>query len=101
MSLAPDDPSTAEPHGDERHWPPVALRVPPDIVALLFDLDGVLTQTAEVHGVAWKEMSDAYPRERSARSGEPFRPSDLSSDYREHIVGKLRADGRWAAPVNR
>ena len=41
----------------------VELRVPPGITALLFDLDGVLTQTSKVHFAAWKEMFDAFLRE--------------------------------------
>ena len=47
----------------------------------LFDLDGVLTQTAKVHAAAWKEMFDAYLRERSEQTGEPFRPFKIASDY--------------------
>jgi beta-phosphoglucomutase family hydrolase len=67
--------------------------VPDGITACLFDLDGVLTQTAKVHAAAWKQMFDAYLRERSAETGEPFRPFDLSSDYPDYVDGKLRADG--------
>ena len=44
--------------------------------ACLFDLDGVLTQTATVHAAAWKAMFDAYLRERAARADEPFAPFD-------------------------
>jgi beta-phosphoglucomutase family hydrolase len=67
--------------------------VPDGITACLFDLDGVLTQTAKVHAAAWKQMFDAHLRERSAETGEPFRPFDLSSDYPDYVDGKLRADG--------
>jgi beta-phosphoglucomutase family hydrolase len=67
--------------------------LPADISACLFDLDGVLTQTAKVHAAAWKNMFDAFLLDRSRQSGEPFRPFDLSKDYREYVDGKLRPDG--------
>ncbi len=72
---------------------PLTVGLPAGIVACLFDLDGVLTQTAKVHAAAWKEMFDAYLRERSARSGEPFVPFDAERDYDEYVDGKPRADG--------
>ena len=59
----------------------------------LFDLDGVLTQTAKVHDAAWKEMFDAYLRERAQRTGEPFVPFDPVKDYDEYVDGKPRPDG--------
>src|SRR5918996_4239586 len=58
---------------------------PAGISACLFDLDGVLTQTAKVHAAAWKEMFDAFLRERSRREGEPFRPLQLPAGYLEHV----------------
>ncbi len=61
--------------------------------AVLFDLDGVLTQTAKLHAAAWKEMFDAYLRERAARTGERFREFDIATDYKKYIDGKLRQDG--------
>jgi beta-phosphoglucomutase family hydrolase len=64
------------------------LRLPDAIRALLFDMDGVLTQTATVHAAAWKEMFDAY-LER-AGVGPPF---DADRDYGEYVDGKPRADG--------
>ena len=59
---------------------------------VLFDLDGVLTQTAKVHAAAWKEMFDAFLRERSEQTG-PFRPFKIASDYVKYVDGKLRQDG--------
>jgi beta-phosphoglucomutase family hydrolase len=59
----------------------------------LFDLDGVLTQTATVHAAAWKEMFDGYLREWAARTGEEFRPFDPDADYAEYVDGKPRYDG--------
>ncbi|MBD0328685.1 MAG: beta-phosphoglucomutase family hydrolase [Thermoleophilia bacterium] len=67
--------------------------LPDHITACLFDLDGVLTATARVHAAAWKEMFDAYLRERSQRTDEPFRPFELPGDYAAHVDGKLRQDG--------
>ena len=61
--------------------------------AVLFDMDGVLTATAEVHARAWKRTLDAFLAERSERSGEPFRPFELSTDYLLYVDGKPRLDG--------
>jgi beta-phosphoglucomutase family hydrolase len=69
------------------------LGLPRQVVACLFDLDGVLTQTARLHAAAWKEMFDAYLRERSGRTGEPFVPFDSGADYNEYVDGKPRFDG--------
>jgi beta-phosphoglucomutase family hydrolase len=66
------------------------LGLPDGIRACLFDLDGVLTQTAKVHDAAWKEMFDAYLRDRD---GEGFTPFDADRDYGEYVDGKPRADG--------
>jgi beta-phosphoglucomutase family hydrolase len=64
-------------------------RLPDAIRACLFDLDGVLTDTASIHAAAWKEMSDAFLRGRAA----PFVPFDAARDYDEHVDGKQRSDG--------
>jgi len=69
------------------------LDLPPGITACLFDLDGVLTQTAKVHARAWKEMFDGFLRERAEQSGEPFVPFDRPTDYDEYVDGKPRLDG--------
>ena len=67
--------------------------LPEAVRACLFDLDGVLTQTAKVHAAAWKEMFDAYLGQRAARTGEAFRPFDDVADYDEYVDGKPRYDG--------
>ena len=69
------------------------LGLPSGIRACLFDLDGVLTQTARVHAQAWKEMFDAFLRERSERTGEAFVPFDAVADYSAYVDGKPRYDG--------
>jgi beta-phosphoglucomutase family hydrolase len=69
------------------------LGLPDGIRGCLFDLDGVLTQTAKVHDAAWKQMFDQFLRERADQAGQPFRPFDPARDYEEYVDGKPRADG--------
>src|SRR5918996_739907 len=69
------------------------LGLPTGVRACLFDLDGVLTQTAKVHAAAWKQMFDDYLRERAERTGGEFIPFDLAEDYGEYVDGKPRNDG--------
>jgi beta-phosphoglucomutase family hydrolase len=66
------------------------LGLPDPIQACLFDLDGVLTQTAKVHAAAWKQMFDDYLRQRD---GDGFTPFDAHRDYDEFVDGKPRPDG--------
>jgi beta-phosphoglucomutase family hydrolase len=61
--------------------------------AWLFDLDGVITDTARVHAEAWKQMFDAFLRARADRSGCTFRPFDPVGDYEAYVDGKPRYDG--------
>ena len=65
------------------------LGLPDGVTALLFDLDGVLTDTASVHQKAWKEMFDGYLRERDGNGFQEF----TSSDYERYVDGKPRYDG--------
>jgi beta-phosphoglucomutase family hydrolase len=67
--------------------------LPTGIIACLFDLDGVLTQTAKIHAAAWKELFDTFLRTRAKQSGESFRPFDIATDYPRYVDGKLREDG--------
>jgi beta-phosphoglucomutase family hydrolase len=69
------------------------LGLPDTIRACLFDLDGVLTDTASVHRTAWKAMFDSYLRRRSERTDEKFVPFDAGSDYENYVDGKPRDDG--------
>jgi beta-phosphoglucomutase family hydrolase len=69
------------------------LKLPSAIRACLFDLDGVLTDTASLHAAAWKEMFDTFLRSRAADEGAQFVPFDPVRDYREFIDGKQRSDG--------
>jgi len=61
--------------------------------AVLFDLDGVVTCTAQVHATAWKAMFDSYLRARAAREGEDRAPFDLERDYRRYLDSRPRVQG--------
>lgn len=61
--------------------------------AVLFDLDGVITNTATLHATCWKQMFDEYLRERAEQKGEAFRPFDIATDYRLYVDGEPRFDG--------
>lgn len=67
--------------------------LPKHIRACLFDLDGVLTDTASVHKKAWQAMFDDFLRARARRGGEPFVPFDVGADYLRYVDGKKREDG--------
>jgi len=70
--------------------PGAALR---DLDAVIFDMDGVVTQTALVHAAAWKKLFDAYLRDRAEATGQPFVPFDEHADYERYVDGKNRYDG--------
>jgi beta-phosphoglucomutase family hydrolase len=61
--------------------------------AALFDLDGVITDTANLHAASWKQMFDEYLKKRAAEKAEAFRPFDIATDYRLYVDGKPRFDG--------
>jgi len=61
--------------------------------AFLFDLDGVLTDTASVHANCWKTMFDAYLKRRATITGEPFVEFHVEDDYHPYVDGKPRYDG--------
>jgi len=69
------------------------LGLPENIRACLFDLDGVLTDTASVHRKAWKAMFDEFLRDRADREGSEFVPFDPGDDYQTYVDGKPRDDG--------
>ena len=69
------------------------LGLPPLTRACLFDLDGVLTQTAKLHSAAWKRMFDDFLLQWSSQSGKAFVPFDAVRDYQRYVDGKLRIDG--------
>ena len=61
--------------------------------AVLFDLDGVVTDTAKVHAAAWKRLFDEFLSARSAATGESFGSFDLELDYHRYVDGKPRYKG--------
>ena len=65
------------------------LGLPDGVTALLFDLDGVLTDTASVHQKCWKDMFDDFLRERDGDGFQEFSPRD----YERYVDGKPRYDG--------
>jgi len=60
----------------------LALGLPTHITACLFDLDGVITQTAKVHAQAWKQTFDEF-----------HIPFEIVPDYPTYVDGKPRVDG--------
>lgn len=69
------------------------LSLPDGIAACLFDLDGVITRTAEVHAAAWKQTFDAFLARRCAEGATATRPFDVDGDYIAYVDGRPRADG--------
>lgn len=67
------------------------LGLPLAVTACLFDLDGVLTSTEQLHAKAWKETFDAFLSRRSEPDAR--RPFDADEDYRRYVDGRLREDG--------
>jgi beta-phosphoglucomutase family hydrolase len=61
--------------------------------AVIFDLDGVITRTALVHGSAWKRMFDEFLKSREERFGEPFKEFTHAGDYLPFVDGKPRYKG--------
>jgi trehalose 6-phosphate phosphatase len=77
--------------GRERSAQPVLS--PGRFDAVLFDMDGVVTDTAEAHAAAWQRLFDDYLSRRAAERGETFRPFDPGPDYRAFVDGKPRHEG--------
>lgn len=61
--------------------------------AVLFDLDGVLTDTAKIHATCWKKIFDEYLEQHAAKHHQSFRPFEIERDYRVYADGKARYDG--------
>jgi trehalose-phosphatase len=61
--------------------------------AIIFDLDGVVTDTASVHAAAWKRMFDDFLQRRASQEGVPFQAFDPETDYRTYVDGKPRLEG--------
>jgi hypothetical protein len=61
--------------------------------AALFDLDGVITQSAQLHTKAWQEAFDPFLKERARQLGERLVPFNIVTDYAHYVDGKPRLDG--------
>lgn len=60
--------------------------------AVVFDLDGVVTDTAAAHAAAWRDLFDDYLRRRPPHPGEDHRPFS-DEDYLRFVDGRPRYDG--------
>jgi beta-phosphoglucomutase family hydrolase len=69
--------------------------------AVIFDMDGVITDTASVHAAAWKRMFDTYLRSREDRFREPFREFTYAVDYLTYVDGRPRYKGVQAFLISR
>jgi beta-phosphoglucomutase family hydrolase len=69
------------------------LGLPDGITATLFDMDGVITNTATVHDAAWKQTFDDFLKARAQQTGDTFVPFDPVRDYDTYVDGKPRLDG--------
>jgi len=67
---------------------------------VIFDLDGVLTDTASLHAAAWKHLFDGYLQARSALTGDRHEPFD-DDDYLRYVDGRVREDGVTAFLASR
>jgi beta-phosphoglucomutase family hydrolase len=61
--------------------------------AVLFDMDGVITDTVSIHATCWKQMFDEFLQKWATRNAEPFRPFDTATDYKLYVDGKPRYEG--------
>jgi beta-phosphoglucomutase family hydrolase len=67
--------------------------LPDGVAACLFDMDGVVTQTATVHAAAWKEMFDEFLKAHAESTGTKFVPFDPKHEYQAYVDGMPRLDG--------
>ncbi|WP_299759716.1 beta-phosphoglucomutase family hydrolase [uncultured Pontibacter sp.] len=63
-----------------------------NIKALIFDMDGVITNTAGLHAEAWKKLCDSFLRQRSEQDGKSYAPFDLKEDYQTYVHDVPRID---------
>src|SRR5215472_2352701 len=61
--------------------------------AVLFDMDGVITDTVSIHATCWKTMFDEFLQKWATRNAEPFRSFDVVTDYKLQVDGKPRYEG--------
>jgi len=69
------------------------LALPPGVSACVFELDGVLVPSAELHVTAWEQTFEELVLHRRDALGEHVHPFHRSTDYARHIHGKPRLEG--------
>lgn len=69
------------------------LGLPTATKACLFDLEGVLTDSALLHAQAWSEVFDEFLLRLSDKTGWGFIPFDRLADYRAYLDGRPRVEG--------
>jgi HAD superfamily hydrolase (TIGR01509 family) len=69
------------------------LGLPAPVTACIFDLDGVLTTSDEVHSAAWTETLDPFLLEQADRHHRPYIPFDRRHDYEGLVAERPRRDG--------
>lgn len=77
--------------GSPTDRPAASIRAP--YAAVIFDMDGVVTDTAELHAYAWKRLFDAVLADPRASATGVVRPFDMVADYRRYVDGRAREDG--------
>lgn len=68
----------------------------PPYDAVIFDMDGLVTDTVTLHARAWKQLFDEVLADPRARAREPTQPFDMVEDYRRYVDGRAREDGAAA-----
>jgi alpha,alpha-trehalase len=64
-----------------------------ELDAVIFDMDGVVTDTARTHAAAWKRVFDEFLEAHARRTGDAFVPFDRRRDYHRYVDGRSRYDG--------
>lgn len=63
------------------------------ITAVIFETDGVITDTDRLHAASWKAVFDPFLRCVATERHEQARPFDMHDDYLDHLDGRPRLDG--------
>jgi beta-phosphoglucomutase family hydrolase len=64
-----------------------------ELKGVVFDLDGVITDTVKLHRQAWEKMFNEFLKERAETEKEPFNPFDPFEDFQKYVAGKPRFEG--------
>lgn len=69
------------------------LGLPDDIQACVFDLDGVLTTSADAHAAAWEDTFDSFLVEHVGGARHELIPFDRHHEYERLLAGRPRLQG--------